>query len=143
MTLSPGQKVDPVDTRIGTTQETKRSVVLLDREINLMNKRLAVFRSKRWEGSARMPSPYLGSPSVLADDMKALLNEPSLDEPRFWEDIHQHAPHPSSVRLISVESDFRIFARAVRTLRRWGRETYPGVYFSDGSLASNPVGLSV
>src|SRR5437899_9085597 len=40
---------------------------------------------------------------------------------------------------MSLQTDFQIFARAVRILRRWGRETYPGVFFDDGSLPSNPL----
>jgi hypothetical protein len=80
------------------------------------------------------------SSTALANKMKAFLQEESLTEPDFWEDLHQHAEYPASgVYLIPLERDFRVFARAVRILRRWGRDTYPGVYFNDGPLPSDPL----
>jgi hypothetical protein len=73
-----------------------------------------------------------------------LLRGPSSAEAQFWDNIHQRVQHEASnVRLLSIETDFQIFARAVRTLRRWRRETYPGVYFSDGSLPSNPLNARI
>jgi hypothetical protein len=79
----------------------------------------------------------------LADDVKkGIYLDPGpaagyIDE--LWEYILSQSPS-ETIRLLELERDFHTFRSAVLTLKRWGRSTFPGIYFTESPpLPVNPI----
>jgi len=58
----------------------------------------------------------------------------------FWADMYRKIADSNLFsRIIRLETDLHIFHRSVQILGLWGEKTFPGIFFEDDPLPSNPM----